>query len=157
RAVLGAGALGALAACSSGDNLPSTSPTRTTPGSATSPGGKVPWARLRRSMQGSLARPGDPTYDQVRLLQNPRYDRERPRAGLSVASDRRVATGLPFARAHGLPVALRSGGHSYPGWSGGGSPQALVIDCRPLDDVELDGTTATIGAGAPLAHVYQEL
>ncbi|MBB3044983.1 FAD-binding protein [Nocardioides soli] len=158
--MLGAGALGALAACSSdGDSptqTPSGQPSGSTSASPTS-SGKVPWAQLRRNVAGQLARPSDPTYDQVRLLQNPRYDGERPLAVLSVASEQDVATAIAFARDHDVPVALRSGGHSYPGWSGGGSPRALVIDCRPLDQVTLDGATATIGAGAALAHVYQEI
>ena len=108
-------------------------------------------------MEGTLARPGDPTYDQVRLLQNPRYDGERPLAVLSVGSEQDVATGLAFARDHDVPIAIRSGGHSYPGWSGGGKPRALVIDCRPLDQVQVSGETATVGAGAALAHVYDEI
>ncbi|MBZ5738847.1 FAD-binding oxidoreductase [Nocardioides mangrovi] len=153
RAVLGAGALGALAACSSSDGG-SPAPTPSS-GGASSASGPVPWDRLRRHVQGTLARPGDPTYDQVRLLANPRYDGEHPLAVLSVGSEQDVATGLTFARDHDLPVALRSGGHSYPGWSGGGSPRALVLDCRPLDDVSVSGSTATVGAGAALAHVYE--
>ena len=117
----------------------------------------MPWAQLRRSVQGDLALPRDPSYDAVRLLQNPRYDGQRPLAVLSVASPQDVATGITFARDHDLPVAIRSGGHGYPGWSGGGSPRALVIDCRPLDHVLRDETSATIGAGATLAPVYRTL
>ncbi|GAA4719183.1 FAD-binding oxidoreductase [Nocardioides conyzicola] len=117
----------------------------------------MPWSQLRRHVQGSLARPGGPTYDQVRLLQNPRYDGQRPLAVLTVASAQDVATGLAFAQEHGLPLAIRSGGHSYPGWSGGGSPRALVLDCRSLSDVRVDGATATIGAGATLAPVYDRI
>nr|WP_246378318.1 FAD-binding protein [Nocardioides ginsengisegetis] len=77
---------------------------------------------------------------------------------MTVASARDVATAIGFARQRGLPVAIRSGGHSYPGWSGGGSPRALVLDCRALSTVDLaaDGT-ATIGAGATLAPVYDTL
>jgi FAD/FMN-containing dehydrogenase len=90
----------------------------------------------------------------VRLTQNPRYDGERPLAVLSVRSPHDVATGIRFAQDHDVPVAIRSGGHSYPGWSGGGSPRALVVDVRPLSRVRLIGGTATIGAGAALAHVY---
>ncbi|GAA1772035.1 FAD-binding oxidoreductase [Nocardioides hankookensis] len=161
RAVLGAGALGALSACSS-DGSPTPAPGPTGSASSASsasptPTGTVPWAQLRRSVQGALARPQDAAYDQVRLLQNPRYDGQRPLAVLSVASAQDVATGLRFAQDHDLPVAVRSGGHSYPGWSGGGSPRALVIDCRPLHDVRLDGQTATIGAGATLAPVYDTI
>lgn len=160
RAVLGAGALGALSACTSGGSdpaAPTTATTTTSVPTSSAPSGKVPWRQLGRSVQGTLARPGDASYDQVRLLQNPRYDGERPLAVLSVGSEQDVATGLSFARDHDLPIAIRSGGHSYPGWSGGGRPRALVIDCRPLDQVQVSGATATVGAGAALAHVYDEI
>ena len=52
-------------------------------------------------------------------------------------------------------MAIRSGGHSYPGWSAGDG--ALVVDVRPLHRVSLSGTTATIGAGASLVQVYDAL
>ena len=65
-----------------------------------------------------------------------------------------MATGLAFAQDQALPVAIRSGGHSYPGLVRRRKPKALVIDVRPLDRVDVSGTTATIGAGAALAHVY---
>lgn len=127
------------------------------PSASATSSGKVDWGQLRRSVRGELARPGSSTYDQVRLLQNPRYDGERPLAVLSVSDAEDVATGIKFAQDNNVPVALRSGGHSYPGWSGGGSPRALVLDCRPLSDVKVDGATATIGAGAALAQVYEGL
>ncbi len=164
--MLAAGALGALSACSSDVSAPprpaeSPTPTRTGAPSAspsappaTGPPTDADWSRLRRSTRGSLALPSDPTYSQVRLLENPRYDRQRPLAVLSVASVADVVAGVRFAGDHALPVAVRSGGHSYPGWSGGGSPPALVIDCRPLSRVRLDEATATVGAGAALAQVY---
>jgi FAD/FMN-containing dehydrogenase len=114
----------------------------------------VPWNQLGRAVQGTLTLPSDAAYDQVRLTQNPRYDGQKPLAVLSAASARDVATAITFAQDHTVPIAIRSGGHSYPGWSGGGSPRALVIDVRPMHRVQLAGTTATIGAGAALAHVY---
>jgi FAD/FMN-containing dehydrogenase len=91
----------------------------------------------------------------VRLTQNPRYDGARPLAVLSVASAQDVATAFAFAQDHGIRVAVRSGGHSYPGWSAGDG--ALVVDVRPLDRVSLNGTSATIGAGASLVQVYDAL
>ena len=114
----------------------------------------IDWSRLRRAVQGRLALPADASYAQVRLTQNPRYDGQRPLAVLSVASAQDVATAFRFAQDHDVSIAIRSGGHSYPGWSGGGSPRALVIDVRPLHGVRLDGTKAMIGSGAALAHVY---
>ena len=93
------GALGGLAACSAGD---SSSPTPTTSSTASSSGTGTPsatarstpataptkadWQQLSRSVRGTLVLPSDPTYDQVRLLENPRYDGQRPLAVLSVQS-----------------------------------------------------------------------
>ena len=96
--------------------------------------GRLAAARAGR-YEARLVLPSDPTYDQVRLLENPRYDGQRPLAVLSVQSAQDVAAGLAFAQDHAVPVAVRSGGHSYPGWSGGGAPPALVIDCRPMNRV----------------------
>ena len=113
------------------------------------------WKHLAAHVDGTLARPGSSTYNTVRLTQNPRYDGARPLAVLSVANARDVATAFSFAQDHGVRVAIRSGGHSYPGWSAGDG--ALVVDVRPLDHVSLSGTTATVGAGASLVQVYDAL
>jgi FAD/FMN-containing dehydrogenase len=113
------------------------------------------WKHLAAHVDGTLARPGSATYNTVRLTQNPRYDGARPLAVLSVAGEKDVATAFSFAQDHGVRVAFRSGGHSYPGWSAGDG--ALVVDVRPLDHVSLDGVTATVGAGASLVQVYDAL
>lgn len=120
------------------------------------------WRELGASVEGRLALPDDAAYGQARLTENPRYDGSRPLAVLSVASAQDVARGFGFAQDNGIPVQLRSGGHSYPGWSSGGGgdtgqPAALVLDCRRLNRVRVADSTATIGAGAPLAAVYQAL
>ena len=117
----------------------------------------MPWDRLARTTSGELVRPGTSAYDRLRKTPNPRYDDARPLALLEVSSSDDVATGLRFAADHALPVALRSGGHSYPGWSAGGSPPALVIDCRRLDQVSWHGSSVTIGPGATLGAVYPAL
>ncbi len=173
--MLVAGALGTLAACSTDSPSPTTpspttpSPTTssTTPTSAGSASAsatatssaaaaptKADWAQLGKSVQGTLSLPSDATYDQVRLTENPRYDGEKPLAVLSVQDAKDVAAGLAFAQDHAIPVAVRSGGHSYPGWSGGGNPKALVIDCRPMNAVRVGNGSVTIGSGAALASVY---
>lgn len=107
--------------------------------------------------------PDDEAYARVRLVENPRYDATRPLAVLSLGSAADVETAFAFAQNHGVPVAIRSGGHSYPGWSAGGGagtgvPRSMVLDCRALDTVTVhaDGT-ATVGAGAALAPVYDAL
>ncbi|MFL6060808.1 MAG: FAD-binding protein [Marmoricola sp.] len=168
--MLGAGGAAAGVAGCGHDSPGTTGPTRSPGGPVTShPGSSVSggpssadWRRLARSVQGQVHRPGTAAYDVARLTENPRYDDARPLAVLTVTSAADVATALAFAADHRLPVAVRSGGHSYPGWSAGGArgtgvPRSLVIDCRGMSAVTLDGTTATIGAGAALAGVYAAL
>ena len=154
-----AGVAGVTAACAAQDSEPSpaTPAPSVSPSASGSPTPPTPadWKHLAQHVDGTLARPGSTTYNTVRLTQNPRYDGARPLAVLSVASAHDVARGIAFARDHGVPVAIRSGGHSYPGWSAGDG--ALVVDVRPLDAVSLSGTTATIGAGASLVQVYDGL
>lgn len=113
------------------------------------------WQQLAKNVSGTLSRPGSAGYDTVRLTENPRYDGARPLAVLSVASATDVATTIAFAKDHAIPIAVRSGGHSYPGWSAGN--KRLVIDVRPLRRVALRGTTAHLGAGASLVEVYAGL
>jgi FAD/FMN-containing dehydrogenase len=163
RALLAGGAAGALAACAPKNAQPpadspgpSVSPSSgPSSGPSVRPPTSADWKRLDGHVDGTLARPGSPTYDTVRLTQNPRYDGARPLAVLSVATAQDVATAFSFAQDHGVRVAIRSGGHSYPGWSAGDG--ALVVDVRPLHDVSLSGTSATVGAGADLVQVYDAL
>lgn len=160
RGLVLAGLAGAAGACAPHDATPphdSPAPPVSPDGLASSGRGPsaADWRQLARNVSGSLARPGSASYDTVRLVQNPRYDGARPLAVLSVAGAKDVATAFAFARDHGIKVAIRSGGHSYPGWSAGDGK--LVVDVRPLHRVTLDGTTATVGAGASLVQVYDAL
>ena len=163
RGFLLAGVAGAAVACTP-DNAQPPHDSPGAPVSPTTPGGiatsgraptSADWQQLARNVSGTLARPGSATYHTVRLTQNPRYDGARPLAVLSVAGAADVATAIAFAQDHGVAVAIRSGGHSYPGWSAGDG--ALVVDVRPLHRVSLSGTTATVGAGASLVQVYDAL
>jgi FAD/FMN-containing dehydrogenase len=120
------------------------------------------WRQLGHSVQGHLVLPKDSGYRQARLTENPRYDGSRPLAVLAVASAQDIARAFTFAQDNEIPIQMRSGGHSYTGWSSGGGggtgqPAALVLDCRGLNAVKLSGGSATIGSGAPLAGVYQAI
>lgn len=161
---LGAGAL-VVAGCGkesprSPATAPPTSPASPSPTTASSrpASGAVPWSDLQRHVNGTLLRSG-PAYDAARLTENPRYDNARPLAVLTAAVSADVVTAIAFAQAHGVPLSIRSGGHSYPGWSAGGAagtgvPRSLVLDLRKLNAVTWAGSSATIGAGAALAPVY---
>ena len=72
------------------------------------------------------------------------------------ASPADVATCLAFARGHIVPIAARSGGHSYAGWSG---TSGLIIDVTDMASVRLDTGSglATVGAGAFLIDLYAAL
>jgi FAD/FMN-containing dehydrogenase len=168
RGILAAGAAGALSACSPGDGASQPTSTSRPPsdlpqgGSPRPTGSRRDWSQLARHVDGTLARPGSSSYDTVRLVENPRYDASRPLAVLTVASAADVATAMAFAQDNGIEVAVRSGGHSYPGWSAGGGGgtgllPSLVLDCRDLSRISLSGASATIGAGAALAPVYAAL
>lgn len=159
RGLLAGGALAALTGCTAdGDAGDAGQSLHSLIGNAAA---APPWAQLKRHVDGTLSLPGSTAYNRGRLLENPRYDGAKPLAVLRVANPADVSTAFKFAQDHDLPVALRAGGHSYPGWSAGGGgstgPKALVLDCRGLSRIAVNGTRATIGAGASLAKVYDVL
>ncbi|NJP93300.1 FAD-binding oxidoreductase [Nonomuraea sp. FMUSA5-5] len=124
---------------------------------AGSGGGVTPppdWSRLRGRLAGTLVLPGDAGYAAARRLNNPAFDGVRPQAVAYCASAADVSASLAFARAHGVPVTSRSGGHSYAGWSTG---TGLVIDVSRMNRVAYASGRATVGAGAKLIDVYDRL
>jgi FAD/FMN-containing dehydrogenase len=171
---VGLGLAGVLAACTRPSPAPSGSPApgpsgapsggaTSTPTASATPGGPASWDALAAAVSGRLLRSGSSGWDTARLVENPRYDDADPQGILRAASVADVQAGLAFARNTRTPVALRSGGHSYTGWSAGGAsgtdvPRSLVISTQDLDGVTVhDDGTATIGPGAHLADVYAAL
>ena len=98
--------------------------------------------------------PGDVAYDRARLLYNTRFDGIRPQAVARCANAGDVRECVLFARRSSIPLVLRSGGHSYGGYSTG---PGLVIDARPMNTVEVGANDVRIGAGAQLIDVYAAL
>jgi hypothetical protein len=110
---------------------------------------------LRASFSGPLIGPGDPAYDEHRKVWNGSIDR---RPGL-IARCRGVAdvrAAVRFARDRELLVAVRSGGHSFPGLSvcDGG----ILIDLGPMKGIRVDpdGRTARAQAGVLLGELDRE-
>ena len=109
-------------------------------------------AELDRGFAGELIRPGEPTYDEHRRVWNGSIDRH-PRMIARCASVDDVVAAVGLARRHrGLPLAVRGGGHSFPGLS---VSDGIVIDLRPMNGivVDPDRRTVRVGAGALIGEL----
>ena len=107
-------------------------------------------------LAGEVLLPGTDSYDNLRRPAIARFwDASRPAAIVRCASADDVAGAIAFARAEGLPLAVRSGGHCFAGRS---STSGVLVDVSPMASVSLgDDGVATIGAGARLGDVYDAL
>src|SRR5690606_17599470 len=70
--------------------------------------------QLRRDIIGRVLVAGDEGYDEARTLHDFSYDR-RPAVIVQPIDAHDVAEAVRFARASGLPLAVKSGGHSLAG------------------------------------------
>ena len=101
---------------------------------------------LEASFRGELVRPDDAGYDAHRKVWNGSIDR-RPALIARCAGVADVRAAVGFAKDSGLPVAVRGGGHSFPGLSvcDGG----IVIDLGSMKGIRIDPEkrTARVQAG----------
>ncbi len=107
------------------------------------------------ALRGYVAGPGDPSYDMDRKIWNGSFDRH-PAVIIRCAGLSDVIAGVNFGRASGLPVAVRSGGHSFPGFSM--ADGALVIDLSLMRGIRVDPEkrTVRVQAGALLGDLDKE-
>jgi len=106
----------------------------------------VPTQRLRERVKGRVISPDDTDYDAVRGIMLGGTD-PRPAVVFRPTSDDDVVAALAFARESGLPLAVRSGGHSSAGY--GTAVGGLVIDLRDMKglDIDVEGRTAWAESG----------
>ena len=103
-------------------------------------------AELSASFEGELVRPGDATYDEHRKIWNGSIDRH-PALIARCQGEADVIAAVGLASGTDLPVAVRGGGHSFPGHSV--CDDGIVIDLGPMKRVTVDPDrrTATAQAG----------
>ncbi|HEX3782369.1 MAG TPA: FAD-binding oxidoreductase [Pseudonocardiaceae bacterium] len=156
---VGLGATTALAACSNtASQAPPTSssappPTTTTPPSTSTAPGPINYAALASRLPGKLVLPGAAGYAAARRSYNPLFDGRQPGAVALCANPADVQACVAAVAASTTPIAARSGGHSYVGYS---TPDnALVVDLTGLSGstVNPDGSMV-VGAGSRLIDVY---
>jgi FAD/FMN-containing dehydrogenase len=106
-------------------------------------------------LRGQLIGPDHPGYETARQIWNGSIDRH-PALIARCAGVSDVLAAVRYAHERGLPVAVRSGGHSFPGLSV--ADGALVIDLSPMKGIRVDPETrvARVQAGVLLGELDRE-
>ena len=110
---------------------------------------------LDEAFAGEVIRPEDPSYDAARVVWNGMIDR-RPALIVRPTGAADVVTAIRFARDEELPIAVRSGGHSIPGFST--CDDGIVIDLSRMRGVRVDPErrSARANGGALLGELDHE-
>ena len=114
--------------------------------------GKAAVGELGEAMQGPVMLAGHPRYDSARRIWNGMHDK-RPALIARCQNVQDICHAVDFARDHDLLVAVRGGGHSWPGKStcDGG----MMLDLADMTTVDVDpgARTAWCEGGALLGHL----
>jgi FAD/FMN-containing dehydrogenase len=98
---------------------------------------------LRERVSGQVITAEDGSYDDARTVYNAMIVR-RPRAIVRAAGVEDVVASVDFARENELPLAVRGGGHSVPGF--GTVDDGVVVDLSLMREVVVDGDGRTARA-----------
>ncbi len=90
---------------------------------------------LRTSFRGELIGPADPSYDEQRRVWNGSIDR-RPGLIARCTGVADVIAAVRYAKETGAVVAVRGGGHSFPGHSV--CDDGILIDLGPMRGIRVD-------------------
>ncbi len=118
--------------------------------------GEATVQELREAVRGDVLGPGDSGYADAARVWNAAHDGRRPALIVRCTGAADVITAVGFARSNDLPVAVRGGGHSVPGFST--CDDGVVIDLSPIRGVRVDvaARRAYVGGGAVWADVDHE-
>lgn len=139
--------LSAIAADSSGDE--------TAPADSPSPESlKTLLDQLK--VKGRVVVKSDADYIEAREDYNGRFN-SHPKAIIYCENELDVSATIKWAREHNLKVSIRSGGHSYEGFSV--IDDGIVIDVSKIDSIAINfkRKTATVGSGVTLLPLYKAL
>jgi hypothetical protein len=92
-------------------------------------------ARLREALHGEMILPWDAAYEAARRVWNGAIDRY-PALIVRCTDAEDVRRAVEFGRESHLDIAVRGGGHSFPGFST--SDRGLVIDLSPMKAVTVN-------------------
>src|SRR5579863_1550 len=112
----------------------------------------APYEELSAALRGPLILAGDPGYGEARAVYNAMIDKH-PAAIARCADTADVIACVRFARAHGVDIAVRGGGHNAAGLAV--ADNALVIDLSGLRSttVSPEHHTVRADAGCTWGHV----
>ncbi|MBB4686378.1 FAD-binding oxidoreductase [Amycolatopsis jiangsuensis] len=154
----GLGAVGAAAAACGATpppaRQPSTSATSLPPSTSAKPSGPPDWEALRGKLSGELVLSDDGGFATAKRAFNPLFDGNKPVAVAKCTKPEDVQACVEAAGRR-VPIAARSGGHSYAGYSA--PDKGLVVDVGGMSQVDVHGDQVVIGAGAQLGDVYSAL
>ena len=107
---------------------------------------------LNESVRGRVLAPDQADYAEARQVWNGMIDRY-PRVIVQAVSADDIAPVIALARATGLPLAIRGGGHNVAG--NGTVDDGILLDLGHLNGVEVDRDThlVRVGAGAKLGDI----
>src|SRR5687768_4581565 len=111
--------------------------------------------QLQETFRGEVLGPDDVGYDEHRKVWNGSIDR-RPGLIARCTGVADVRAAVRFARDRDLLVAVRGGGHSFPGLSV--CDDGLLIDLGPMKGIRVDpdAGTARVQAGTLLGELDRE-
>ncbi|HEU5305372.1 MAG TPA: FAD-binding oxidoreductase [Gemmatimonadales bacterium] len=98
---------------------------------------------LAGTFAGPILRPGDSMYDIARRVHNGLVDK-RPAVIAQCTGVADIVAGVGFARAHGLEVSVRGGGHNVAGRAA--VDDGLMIDLSRLKGIHVEPRSRTVRA-----------
>lgn len=127
--------------------------TKATPKEKVTPKTKV---TTKTKLTGRIVFPDDADYDRARVEYNRRFNKF-PRVIVFCQRTQDIINAVKWARERKVPIRIRSGRHSYEGFSAvtGG----IIIDVSEMNKIRVDRkrNLAYVQTGAQLAEVYRQL